>query len=136
MADPAVLRREARLKADQKARKEKEKRVLDDQIARLRRVKDALDREKKAIRGYKDAVRFKDDPEGWKGKNRDRYLEYVRNDFRSYYDSYYNKVDDLLDAVIRKIAELENRSSDLSGTIGWLTRAINKLWADIRTALN
>ncbi len=137
MSDTDELRREANSKASQKYQKEQERRALDDQIERLRTVQNQLATEKATVQRLKDDVRRREDPdEAWAGQKRNQFHDYTRNDLRRYYDSYYEQTDAMLDAVIHKIAELENQSSDLGGVIGWLASAINSLWADIRSAVN
>lgn len=137
MTDTYALRVEANSKAAQKARREQEKRAIDAKIERLRTARDRVATEKQVIKDLKSAIRKQEKPDdAWKGNKRNRYHDYVSGDFRSYYDTYYNKTDAVHDAIIRKIADLQNQSRDLGGIIGWLASAINSLWADIKAALN
>ena len=137
MSDVSSLRYQANNKDAQKTAKEQEKKALDNQIHRLREAKTQVAAEKANIKDLRSAVRKQENPaQEWKGRQRDYYHDYTSVDFRRFYDSYYDKTDEALDAIVRKIADLENQSRELGGAIGWLASAINSLWAEIRTAIN
>ena len=137
MADTSALRAQANTKSAQKTEKEQAKRVVDQKLERLREVDRQVAIEKVHIENLCQVIRDKEEPgDMWKGQTRQQHSDYVRNDFNSPCQKYYEEVDILHDAVVRKIAELENQSQELGGTINWLTQAINTLLGDIRAASN
>ena len=137
MADTSALQAQANSYANQKAQKEREKHAIDQKITRLRKAKNEVATEKSYVGDLRNAVRKQEKPDdAWQGQKRKQYCDYASNDFRQHYNEYYSKADDLHDAIIRKIAELENQSRDIGGVIGWLASAINSLWAEIRAATN
>ena len=137
MSDTSSLRSEMNSKSAQKSRKESEKANIDRKLERLRTARDQVAAEKSNINELRNSVRAKDDPgDSWKGQKRNQYCDYVSNDFKGYYDTYYNHADTLHDDITRKIVELENESSELGGIIGWLASSINSLWGEIQSAFN
>ncbi|MCL2137562.1 MAG: DUF5082 domain-containing protein [Coriobacteriia bacterium] len=121
----------------QRSQAEQDKRAIDAKIARLKTARDQIAQEKQAIDDLRQAVRKRENPdEAWKGNRRDTHSEYVKSDFRTRYNNYYDGVDDLHDAIIRRIAQLQNESRNLGGWIGWLVDQANNLWAEIQSLVN
>ena len=137
MSSESSLRSQIRSKEAQKAEREREKRVLEEKIRRLKAAEKAIKPEKSGINTLKEEVHKQRKPDSqWDGNMKNRYQDYVGNDFRQQYNTYYSGVDGLHDAIIMKIASLQNEASDLTGIIGALTRSINSLWASIRALFN
>ena len=137
MADESALRSQVRSKETQKAEREREKRAIEEKIRRLQEAERQVKVEKNIIKDLKNQVHKQRDPDKqWDGNLKNRYKDFVGNDFEQDYNAYHNGVDALLDAIVRKITSLQNEASDLGGIIGSLARAINSLWGEIRALLN
>lgn len=137
MSDTAELRSQVNREEAQLAQTEQEQMTVDEKIELLKDAQKKLAEEKKAVETLRKAVSKQAyaDTE-WKGAKRNLYNSYISADFGDKYDTYYSKVDDLHDSIIREIANLQNESRRLGGIIGSLVSSINSLWATIRAALN
>ena len=137
MSDESSLRSSIRSKEIQKENREREKRAIEEKIRRLQEAERKVKAEKTIIKEMKGQVHKQRDADSqWKGNLRDKYHSFVGNDFKQDYNSHYDGVDNLLDDIVRKISELQNEASDLSGIIGALANAINSLWGEIRALFN
>ena len=138
MADEAELRTQVRGQEAQKAEHEREKRNLEDQIIRLQAAEKKVQAEKKIIYALKDAVAQQRNPDKkhWDGNMKTQYKDFISNDFKADYQTYFKAVDTMQDTISRKITFLQNQASDLTGIIGVLTRSINSLWGEIKTLFN
>ena len=135
--DEASLRSQVSSKESQKADREREKRAIEEKIRRLQEAEKKVKLEKATIRDLKDQVHKQRKPNSqWDGNLKNRYQNFVEYDFKQDYNNYYNGVDTLLDTIVRKIVSLQNEASDLTGIIGFLARAINSLWGEIRALFN
>ena len=137
MDDVSSLRRQATSYDNQRTQAERDKRVIEQKITRLREAETGVGAEKTIVSQLRTGVRNGENPDDiWQGVKRNNYSDYLKVDFRSAYDSYYNQLDSLHDEIILKIAELENEKRDRIFLISWLADQANTLWAKIRTAFN
>jgi len=138
MADEAALRAKARNKEAQKAEREQEKKAIGEKISRLKEAEKKVKAEKKTIKTLKKEVYKQRDPDKtqWDGDMKNKYKGYVETSFKNEYETYFGGVDNMHDAIIRKITELQNEASDLTGLIGELAKSIKSLWGEIRALFN
>ena len=136
-------RSEADLRADvswqniQLQQREQERAAIIEQIERLREADRQMANEKRFIREIRQEVRNKEGQNyPWRGKTESDHDDYVSQCFRSRYNTYFDEADDLHDAIIRRIVQLENESREIGGIIGGLINSINTLWGEIRTLIN
>ncbi|MDY6323816.1 MAG: DUF5082 family protein [Catonella sp.] len=109
---------------------------INDRITRLKTANNKLSDVKSSIKSLKLSYEnhYLDIP-GWTGTTDDIFIEKcvtVGLDA----DAYYNKVDELMDTVNLKIAELKNELIGSDNIISELRRLCNEIVAQIENALN
>ena len=113
-----------------------ENRLLNEQIDRLYQVKEIIKTEKGDFDDIKKSVeQIIDEGYEWKGDTYDKFKSngsYLKEDN----NSYYNSIDDVLDAVNDKITELENRIYSNEGFLGQLQSCWNSLCNSIENLFN
>lgn len=113
-----------------------ENRLLNEQIDRLYQVKEIIKTEKGEFDDIKKSVeQIIDEGYEWKGDTYDKFKSngsYLKEDN----NSYYNSIDDVLDAVNDKITELENRIYSNEGLLGQLQSWWNSLCNSIENLFN
>ena len=137
MEDTTYLRNQAQSYDNQRTQAELEKRAIDIKLERLREAKDLVKKEKDTIDTLKRGVNSRKNPDdAWQGEKRRQYSEYVSSDLLYLFGTYYDQLDFMHDAIILKIAELENQRRERIWLISWCFDQANNLWARIRTAFN
>jgi small-conductance mechanosensitive channel len=133
----AALRSDVNRQSNQLQQVNRDIASVERMIERLRAADRQMATEKSQIDSLRRAVRRQEGQKGtWKGQHERWHDHYLCNDFRSNYDTYYRKADDLHDAIIRKIAELRAQSRDLNTLGGRLMAGIDRLWGEIRSLFN
>jgi len=137
MEDTTYLRNQAQSYDNQRTQAELEKRAIDIKLERLREAKDLVKKEKDTIDTLKRGVNSRKNPDDvWQGEKRRQYSEYISSDLLYLFGTYYDQLDFMHDAIILKIAELENQRRERIWLISWCFDQANNLWARIRTAFN
>ena len=118
------------------AAEEAHKDEINDRIARLKTAYNKLDDVKGSIRSLKLSFEneYLDIP-GWTGTTDDIFMEKCMKAGTDA-DTYYNKVDELMDTINLKIAELKNELIGSDNIISELRRLYNEIVAQIENALN
>jgi len=132
-----ALHNQLRAQQTNLGQRESERAVIQEKIERLRIADGQMATERQTISQLHLAVQAQAlFIRKWQGQRMELHRNYILQDFRNNYRTYKSTANDMHDAIIRKIAQLENEARDIGGVIGGLLNAINNLRAAIRVATN
>ncbi len=116
---------------------ESDKRSAERKAQQLRQAYKQLNSAIDEARKLRSAVNNKKSAgDEWKGRKAEKYSDYVSGPFKSNFNTYIDRLDNLQDAVNREMVRQENRAIDLDWDILGLRKSINNLWHQIQNWFN
>ena len=123
-----------------KAQKESKRNVNEKKIERLKSTKDSLQSLKKSAEEHHRSLKKYTDDNGiqdeWVGNKQKDIVSMIDGDLVSYYKSYTDRLDDVVDAICDEITRLQNENMQLGWDILHIGSLINSLVNEIRTLCN
>ena len=136
-AERAQLQRDYNNNQQSHANKVAEQNNIRNQIQRLQTIERQMRGHKQTIDRLRQSVRQRSDTGAiWSGNLRDAHSDHISDTFRQRYNTYYSQTDNLHDAIILRIAQLQNQDRNLVPVINELVNLGNSLWARLRTVFN
>jgi len=116
-----------------------ERAVIQDHIEQLQTAERQMRVEKNEVHSLRRNIATRGHnlmSRQWRGQIRNEHDDSIQQEFRRNYDNYFTQTDNLHDAIILRIAELQNEARERTNIIGRIQNSLNTLRARIRTLLN